>query len=301
VATPRRIVARLGDVVSVTNQSRDIAYDITGELRREGRLADLQVAVSYGRTRDVASPRPVSALLVDDWRYGRPVAGRLDDVSLGTSDYDQPVRVRMSGTLRSPWRRLGTDLSLYYIGGSGFPYTYVAGGTQGRGDLNGDGLQGNDPLYIPRIAVDTAEIRFAGTTAEVTAQQNAFDRFIDDAACLREQRGRIMSRNSCRSPWLHQTNVALRQTLPAVATHVVALEVQVFNLLNLLNGQWGRMQLPAGTVPTTTNQIPLLSQVGETSGTQAQPIYRFDAATQRYQSENTDSFYQIQLALRYSF
>jgi carboxypeptidase family protein len=301
VATPRRIVARLGDVVSVTNQSRDIAYDITGELRREGRLADLQVAVSYGRTRDVASPRPVSALLVDDWRYGRPVAGRLDDVSLGTSDYDQPVRVRMSGTLRSPWRRLGTDLSLYYIGGSGFPYTYVAGGTQGRGDLNGDGAQGNDPLYIPHTTFDTAEIRFAGTAAEVTAQQNAFDRFIDDAACLREQRGRIMSRNSCRSPWLHQTNVALRQTLPAVATHVVALEVQVFNLLNLLNRQWGRMQLPAGTVPTTTNQIPLLSQVGETSGTQAQPIYRFDAATQRYQSENTDSFYQIQLALRYSF
>jgi len=301
VATPRRIVARLGDVVSVTNLSRDIAYDITGELRREGRLADMQVAVSYGRTRDVASPRPVSALLVDDWRYGRPVAGRVDDLSLSTSDYDQPLRVRMSGTLRSPWRRLGTDLSFYYIGGSGFPYTYVAGGAQGRGDLNGDGAQGNDPLYIPRTALDTAEIRFTGTPAEVTAQQSALERFIDGAACLREQRGRIMARNSCRSPWLHQTNVALRQTLPAVATHVVALEVQLFNLLNLLDRQWGRMQLPGGTVPTTTNQIPLLSQVGETTGALAQPIYRFDVATQRYQSENADSFYQIQLALRYSF
>ena len=110
-----------------------------------------------------------------------------------------------------------------------------------------------------------------------------------------------MARNSCRSPWLHQTNVALRQTLPAVATHVVALEVQLFNLLNLLDRRWGRMQLPGGTVPTTTNQIPLLSQVGETTGALAQPIYRFDVATQRYQSENADSFYQIQLALRYSF
>jgi hypothetical protein len=301
VATPRRLVPRLGDVVSVTNRSGDIAYDITGELRHEGRRADMNVAVSYGRTRDVASPRPVSALLVDDWRYGRPVAGRLDDVALGTSDYDQPVRVRLSGTLRSPWRRLGTDLSFYYVGGSGFPYTYVAGGTQGRGDLNGDGVQGNDPLYIPRSAVDTSEIRFAGTPAEVTAQQGALDRFIDGAACLRAQRGQIMSRNSCRSPWLHQTNVALRQALPVVTRHVITLEVQVFNLLNLLDARWGRMQLPGGTVPTTTNQIPLLSQVGETPGAQAQPIYRFDVATQRYLTENVDSFYQIQLALRYSF
>jgi hypothetical protein len=301
VAAPRRIVARLGDVVSVTNRSGDVAYDVTGELHRTEQRGDVHLAVSYGRTRDVASPRPVSALLVDDWRYGRPVAGRLDDVSLGTSDYDQPVRVRMSGTLRSPWRRFGTDLSFYYIGGSGFPYTYVAGGSQGRGDLNGDGVQGNDPLYIPRSARDTSEIRFAGTAAGVTAQQGAFDRFVDGAACLRAQRGRIMSRNSCRSPWLHQTNVALRQTLPAMARHVVGLEVQVFNLLNLLDARWGKMQLPGGTVPTTTNQIPLLSQVGETTGAQAQPIYRFDVATQRYQAENVDSFYQIQLALRYSF
>jgi hypothetical protein len=135
----------------------------------------------------------------------------------------------------------------------------------------------------------------------VIAQQGAFDRFVDGAACLRAQRGRIMSRNSCRSPWLHQTNVALRQMLPAAAKHVVTLEVQLFNLLNLLDARWGKMQLPGGTVPTTTNQIPLLSQVGETTGSQPQPVYRFDVATQRYVAENVDSFYQVQLALRYSF
>ena len=45
----------------------------------------------------------------------------------------------------------------------------------------------------------------------------------------------------------------------------------------------------------------LLSQVGETTGSQPQPIYRFDVATQHYVAENVDSFYQIQLALRYSF
>ena len=69
-----------------------------------------------------------------------------------------------------------------YVGGSGFPYTYVAGGTAGRGDLNADGAVGNDPIYIPRAAVDTAEMKFGGTAVEVGTQQDAFDRFIDGAA-----------------------------------------------------------------------------------------------------------------------
>ena len=299
VATPGRVASGLGDVIAVTNQASDYAYDVTASLRRESRLTDLTASFSYGRTRDVASPRPVSALLIDNWRFARPVSGPQSDLTLGISDFDQPVRVRATGTLRSPWRRFGTALSFYYVGGSGIPYTYVAGGAANRGDLNADGAVGNDPIYIPRSAFDTAEIRFAGTASEVTAQQEGLDRFVDGATCLSEQRGRIMSRNSCRAPWMHLTNVAVRQTLPSVRDHSWALELQVFNLLNLLNARWGRLQMPSGTVLATTSQIPLLSQVGQTAGPAAQPIYRFDSTLRRYDDQNFDSFYQIQLAVRY--
>jgi hypothetical protein len=301
LAAPRRVASQLGDVISVTSQSRDHAYDVGIVLRRESRLADLTTSVNYGASRDVQSPRPVSALLVDNWRYSRPVAGPPNDLTLGTSDFDQPFRVRVSGILRSPWRRFETALSFFYVGGSGFPYTYVAGGTAGRGDLNADGAVGNDPIYIPRTAFDTSEIRFAGSAAEVASQQGAFDRFVDGATCLSEQRGRIMSRNSCRVPWMHLTNLAIRQTLPSVRDHSWAIELQVFNLLNLLNPRWGRIELPTGTVLATTSQIPLLSQVGQTAGPEAQPIYRFDSTLRRYDDQNFDSYYQLQLALRYDF
>jgi hypothetical protein len=80
-----------------------------------------------------------------------------------------------------------------------------------------------------------------------------------------------------------------------------AVELQVFNLLNLLNPGWGRVQLPTGTVLATTSQIPLLSQVGQTTGATAQPIYRFDPALRRYDDQNFDTYYQLQLALRYTF
>jgi hypothetical protein len=300
-ATPRRIEPRLGDVVAITNQSRDYAYDVTGELRKAGRLADVTASVSYGRTRDVQSPRPVSALLIDNWRFARPVAGRQDDMSVGTSDYDQPYRVRVSGTLHSPWNRFRTDLSFFYVGGSGLPYTYVAGGAQGRGDLNADGAVGNDPIYIPRNAADSTEIRFGGSTSQVEAQQSALERFIDGAPCLRNQRGRIMSRNSCRSPWMNLTNLAIRQTLPSRGAHAFALELQIFNFLNLLDSRWGRVHLPTGATPTTSNQVALLSQVGQTTGLIPQSIYRFDPAMSQYTFENFDSYYQIQLAARYTF
>ena len=301
VAAPRRVAPQLGDVVTVTNQSRDHAYDVALVLRKQSRLADVESSFSYGRTRDVQSPRPVSALLTDNWRYARPVTGLQSDLTLGISDFDQPLRVRASGTLRSPWRRFATALSFFYVGGSGFPYTYVAGGAAGRGDLNADGAVGNDPIYIPRTALDTAEIRFAGSAAEVATQQAAFDRFIDGATCLGEQRGRIMSRNSCRTPWMHLTNLAIRQTLPSVREQEWGLELQVFNLLNLLNERWGRVQMPTGTVLATTSQIPLLSQVGQTAGPTAQPIYRFDSTYRRYDDQNFDTYYQIQLAVRYNF
>jgi hypothetical protein len=301
VAIPRRVSSQFGDIITITNQSRDYAYDVTGTLRKRGRIGDVEASLSFGRSRDVQSSRPTSALLTDNWRFARPVTGRQDDLTLGTSDFDQPLRIRLSGTLRSPWRKLPTDLSFFYVGGSGVPYTYVAGGTQGRGDLNADGAVGNDPIYIPRTALDTTEIRFGGSQADIETQQAAFERFVEGATCLREQRGTIMSRNSCRSPWMSLTNLAIRQALPSMREQSLSLELQVFNLLNLLNSRWGRVGLPPGATLATTSQIPLLSQIGETAGPQGQPIYRFDPAMRRYNYENFDTYYQIQLAVRYSF
>ena len=300
-ATPTRVSSSLGDVIAITNESKDYAYSVAAELRKQSRLADVTGSFTYGRARDVQSPRTVSALLTDNWRFARPVTGRQDDLSLGTSDFDQPFQVRASGTLHSPWRRFGTDLSFLYVGGAGFPYTYVAGGATGRGDLNADGAVGNDPIYIPRTAFDTVEIRFAGSAAQVQTQQAAFERFIDGATCLRNQRGQIMGRNSCRAPWMHVTNLAVRQALPSVREQSLVFELQVFNLLNLLNSSWGRIALPTGSTLTTTSQIPLLSQIGQTTGPRAQPIYRFDSMMRRYSDENFDTYYQLQFAVRYNF
>ena len=53
-------------------------------------------------------------------------------------------------------------LSFYYVGESGRPFTYIAYGTSRRGDLNADGSSTNDPIYVPRDAMDPTELRVSG-------------------------------------------------------------------------------------------------------------------------------------------
>ena len=67
----------------------------------------------------------------------------------------------------------------------------------------------------------------------------ALDRFIRSQGCLREQRGRLLARNSCRNPWTHTANARLSSAFPVGGRRTLGVTLDVFNLLHLLNGAWG--------------------------------------------------------------
>jgi hypothetical protein len=175
------------------------------------------------------------------------------------------------------------------VGESGSPFTYRAGGANGRGDLNADGSNINDPIYVPRDAADPAEILFAGTSAE---QQEAFEAFVRRTPCLRRQRGRILERNSCREPFSHTTIASLRQAVP-FGGQALEAELDVFNVLNLINSGWGHYRVASPRV---------LEHVGQSPGAveTSQPIFRFTPRAD-WMTVPTESAFQLQLALRYRF
>ena len=290
VATPTLISPGFPNkVIELTNQSRNYSYSLTGQLqKRFSHSLEASAAFNYSRVRDVQTPLAVGAY--DNWQSGRPVAGDQLREYLGISGYDQPQRVVFSATYTFPWQPWTTDLSLVYIGEAGLPYTYLANGSPSTGDLNADGTNQNDPVYVPKSTYDTLEIRFSGTATAVATQQAAFDRFLRDTPCVNAQRGRIMERNSCRSPWRNTTNLSLRQSLPTRRGHTLMLQLDIFNLLNLMNKRWGLLQIP---------NTALLTQVQGQAA--QQPIFRFDPAFLRYSAQNPYSYYQIELAARYSF
>jgi hypothetical protein len=300
-------------IIEVTNQSQDYNYSISGQLhRRFSDRLEATVAYTYLKSNDVQSL--TSDRAISNFRFGRQTATALDNYVATTSNFSRPHRFLAYGTFTLPWL---TDVTVYYEGTSGVPFVYVAGGSGTTGDLNGDLVNGNDPIYIPRNATDQNEI-LVGTVSGTapnqvfnysTTQAQALERFISENRCLERQRGRIMERNSCRSPFQHRFDLSVRQSIPALRGQQLSLQLDIFNFLNLLNNDWGQIKLP--TLSATNNNQSALTVIGRTPGalSQSQPMYTFDSrlydaanlTPKPFESRTTGSSYQMQLTLRYSF
>jgi hypothetical protein len=72
------------------------------------------------------------------------------------------------------------------------------------------------------------------------------------------------------------------------------LELDAFNLLNLLNDTWGRYRVARNRV---------LDHVGQTSNAtgSSQPTFRFDPTRTEWETLSAESAFQLQVAARYRF
>jgi len=295
------------EVIDLRNTSKNYSYQLSTRMeRRFGRGIAATAQYTYSRTRDVQSPSRVNMTGLLMWADARAVSGRHDDLTRGISLNDLPHRAVVTVAYTAPWQRWSTGASMHYVAESGSPFTYLTSGVSRRGDLNADGSNANDPIYVPRNASDASEIMFSGLSdsagadnspaaqaQRVASQQVAFGDIIARTACLRQQRGRILARNSCREPWSHTTIASVRQAIP-IGGHGFEAELDVFNVLNLLHGDWGRLRVAAPR---------LLEHVGHTAGSleTTQPIFRLDATRSQWTTVETESAFQLQLALRYRF
>jgi hypothetical protein len=284
------------EVYDIINSNKDYNYSITGSLNKrfydnwEGGLS-----YTYQQARDVQSI--LNTTPNSSWRQGSNRSTSQYDQILSRSRWEQPHRVIANGTYA--FQRTNTDVTFVYTGESGmtFDYTYNA-------DENADGAT-NDLIYVPRNVRDLNEIKFTGynvaaSAASVANQQAAFDSFINSVKCLRNQRGQIMTRSSCRSPWQNGIDLSIRQGLPVVMGNRIALQWDVFNFGNLLNKNWGwqRTSLSTGLPGAflLTRTATTTDAAGKTQG-----IYTFDTNTQRDSYQVAASNYRMQLTLKYSF
>lgn len=292
-----------GGVYELLNTSKNYSWSLTGQLQK--RFAEsffLSAGYTYSEAKDVQSF--TSSRAISNWRNAWAPAGDLREDVATVSSFSRPHRIVIGASYTAPWKNYATDISLTYVGQSGQPYTYIGGGASGRGDLNADGTNTNDPIYIPTGASDP-NMFFADLTTSsgvVTAAQQAaaFDEFISGEACLDEQRGQIMERNSCRNPWQSFLDLSIRQSLPSLGGRTLTLEIGIFNLLNLLNDEWGQVKAVGGTV---FYQEDPLQQVGYDAGT-GLPVFTFDPVNldNRYTVTSTlGNSYQVQVGVRAAF
>jgi hypothetical protein len=226
-ATPNRRSTAFGPVIEVRNASGDRSFAVTAQLqKRFVSGAEIGLAYTYTDAKDRMSAE--SDLASINIGATNILDGTLDERGLATSLYSVPHKITLVGAFDLP---LKVRFSLFYNGFSGAPYTYRV-----LGDPNADGVtflsqpQFNDPVYVPRNAADI--------TLDDPAQWEAMDSFIESQPCLREQRGQLMRRNSCRNTWVSVMNARLSKVFSTVGGQSIELIADVFNVLNLLDAGW---------------------------------------------------------------
>ncbi len=278
--SPTRRAPALGAVVRGSDGSGDHTFTVSGQLRKQ--FEDrAEVSALYAHTRAWDRMSLVNFQAGPNLQ-NTPLDGTLEDRRLRTSFFEIPARVGLSALVRLPYN---VQLSLLYASASGTPFTYVV-----RGDANADGIGSgvmlNDIVYVPRDSLDIALAN--------PADWRTLDRFIESEPCLRRQRGRIAERNSCRNPWFATLNARLIKAFPTVSGQSLELTGDVYNVLNLLNRQWGQSR-----VTTLDPRVPLLRLVGYDTGA-GRGIYRLQLPGLR-QIQDLASRWQVELGVRYVF
>jgi hypothetical protein len=233
---------------------------------------------------DAQDASSIEAEISSDAYERNPAIGHVNQARLTPSLYGN--RHRVVGTAHKRFEYGGnwaTTVAAFfeYAQGGRFSYTY-------SGDINNDGSVLNDLIYIPTQS-EIGQMAFDGDEA---AQRAALESFIQQDEYLSENRGGYAEKYDILSPWYSRWDVRVLQDYALANGNVVQLSLDMLNIGNFLNSEWGVRQFP-------TNTQPLGVRVDET-GT---PVYSFDTALQNTFTNDFSlaSRWQLQMGLRYIF
>ncbi|MEO6002252.1 MAG: carboxypeptidase regulatory-like domain-containing protein [Opitutus sp.] len=159
--------------------------------------------LSFTRGRSTEAQSSGQTVAVDGWV--RNAVFNQNTVELSRSDFEVKNRVQL--TLTREWefvKRWKTFGSLYFEGRNGNPYSFTY-----NSDLNGDGVSGNDLVYVP-AGVSDPNVDFSALTA---AQTTAYLAYIDKSE-LGQYKGTYARRNSFILPWQNRLDIRLSQKVP---------------------------------------------------------------------------------------
>ena len=309
-----KIVATDGAIV-MRNTNKGYSYNITALLQKSfnnGLAASAGYTYSDARDVGIGGSTPFTL-----WS-ARPISADPNANVLGYSDFLRQHRVIASLSYRKEYLgHLATTISGFLDAGPNGRFSYVY-----NGDMNGDNVNTNDLIYIPRNRgeVNLTNLTLFGNTPQqtiYTADQQwiDLDNYINQDKYLSKNRGQIAERNGAVLPWVAFIDARLLQD---VFTNIgenrnsLQFSLDVFNIGNLINSKWGVGQTQQRNAP--------LSFVDYDQAT-GQPRFNFNpivnsrtifpdgTTTSNVQTLNTteryitteSSRYRIQLGLRYTF
>jgi hypothetical protein len=289
-------------VYVIDNTNKGYNYTITAQLRKQFDFGlNASLSYTYLMAKNVMKSTEIASVLFAE----NPTKGDPNKPELGFSEFGERNRITGSASYRHRWSdNFATSIGVFievaegnrFAGAGGNRYSYVY-----SGDVNGDGMGGNDLIYIPR---NQSEITFApytagGHTFTPEEQWAAFNAFIEQDTYLNGHRGQIAERFGGVNPWFGNIDLRLLQDytfLMGTQPHTFQLSIDILNVANLLNNSWG-----VRSVATSAATNPL--ELADFNGPSQAPRFYYKGTTTKtfVDDPGLNSRWQIQLGLRYLF
>ncbi|MCE2988847.1 MAG: TonB-dependent receptor [Nitrosomonadaceae bacterium] len=245
------------------------------------------LAYTYTTSKEV---NPLTSSVSNSNWLNNAVFNANEDVA---SNSNYLIKDRINGSLmweRAFFGKYKTRVGFFAEGRRGKPYSWVY-----SNDMNGDGVSGNDLMYIPR-GPGSGEVVFLGDTPTSRTNEDAFWQIVNNTGI--KTRGGVVSRNDSFNPWTNTLDMRVTQELPGfVKEHKSVISVDIFNVLNLMNKRWGQINEIA--FPSTRNFV---NYVG--IDPQGRYIYALrNAGVTDFQTRQVrlESQWQMQVTFRYEF
>ena len=192
-------------------------------------------SVAYTYT-DATEVSPLTSSVANSNFNGRAVFNPNEEVASNSSYL---VKDRFNAVLN--WQKrffdnYKTSFGLFYEGRKGKPYSWTV-----NNDLNGDGLAGNDLMYIPS-APGSGQVVFRGDTATNHPNEDKFWSVVNANGDLRKAAGGVVGRNESFAPWTNSFDLRISQEVPGFFKgNKGVFTLDMFNVGNMINRKWGRI------------------------------------------------------------
>ncbi|MBO0939897.1 TonB-dependent receptor [Fibrella sp. HMF5335] len=290
------------------NTDKGYAFSLTGQIQKTSGRLNGSLAYTFTDSKDLNSQ---SGSTAGGLFTGNPYVTDINSPVLGYASNWFPHRVVGYVSYRLDYAKFfATTFSLIYEGRNGGNFSYTYGGAP-----NGyTGASNTNLLYVPRnqseILLTTTNATDTRTTQQIWDQLNAY---IEQDSYLKNRRGKYAERGAALTPWVDFLNLRVLQDFKVRtgnSNNSVQVSLEMFNLLNFLNSDWGVVKSAARTslLGFSGYETP-----NTATGTTGRPIYTFatnadgSPLTSSYVNSQgvfngvTTSRWQLQLGLRYIF
>lgn len=304
------------NVYLLTNTTEGYRYNVTAQLSKTSNNMRMgthtfnmnwSAAYTYGMSKDISNG--IRNSFQSNYEVNPSIVPGNPQLAYSNFDLRHRIVATWSGNL--VWNELNaTTLAFFYSGQSGNPYSviYASGGNP-----FGNAANANLP-YIPK---DQSDIRLAdyvlnGQVYTASQQWNDLNKLIENDTYLKTRRGQYAERNGLRTPWNHELDMKLMHEFKLSKkdkSKSLQISFDVFNVLNLLNNDWGRITFVTNVNNYTVNLLAFAKDANGVSPAKPSsgylPTFNFKKPTgvnnKYYTVDPINSRWQGQLGVKFNF